>query len=422
MRLEGGQSRLSMSCCSLFRACVWFLFTFLPTNACGTRDMASCGCEKSKTALVIRHNVSERCCTADRSSGVPLQMASGVTPSTRRKRKLQLLSRQGASGSGAQTAAQSYCGDTDLSSTCYGRVMDVDMQGVGDASEVAEAKRRHGQAGLGADAPSDGGHEPADRGWTCCVCNTSWVVISVVERQRHLEQCLCLLDGEAVDVVDVEPAAGAAAAGAAVSADTASPRSLGGHAAERINEGWGDGSGGAQNLASNMALDPNTSVLEERVAPTDHSARDTMQCHLCGEPFLSMSAENIARHEAECLQTFLEADGAASMTALCNLCGKSLEGMCPRDRWAHENSCLRDFEAAGWDSEKDADEAGAMGERRGGMGGEIILNEVQDAEGRCHGDEEERWDEDGEYLQAVPHIASTTGLRGQSERGQSLGE
>ena len=37
-----------------------------------------------------------------------------------------------------------------------------------------------------------GGGGEGDRAWMCCVCNGKWQVISVDQRQRHLEQCLCL--------------------------------------------------------------------------------------------------------------------------------------------------------------------------------------------------------------------------------------
>jgi len=81
----------------------------------------------------------------------------------------------------------------------------------------ARAEREEPRLDQGGAAPRGGvaDGEGGARSWTCCVCNSRWTVISVKERQQHLEECLCL----SYDAEPVHP-------GARAVRDALRPRSI----------------------------------------------------------------------------------------------------------------------------------------------------------------------------------------------------
>ena len=199
-----------------------------------------------------------------------------------------------------------------------GETMELDGQDNGqhEPPQLAEGSIAH------TEAVGENGEETLERGWKCFVCNSTWVVISCAERQRHLEQCLCLFDE---DAEDVEVAAPAPASPAVASVRVACEKSLNrekilhGRPAEAPQGSAGQGPAG------------------EPLPPGGIGAGG--------------GGTAAARRGEDSVHTDVETD--VSETGVCHLCGASLMGLSPSDRCEHENRCLRDFEAAGWESEGD---------------------------------------------------------------------
>ena len=190
------------------------------------------------------------------------------------------------------------------------------------------------------------------KGWTCYVCNSTWIIISLVERSRHLEKCLCL--------AYEEPASPEMALDRPES--DASARHCGGIASNRVREesvreergGCGGGGYSEGEIAIGNIATPTSSKLAFATSPRSTQAFATV-CNLCGEDLANLSKCLVSEHEAACFRRLVaeEEKGGAGFLVACNLCGLSFQDMCANERWTHEEECLRRFEADGWDSEED---------------------------------------------------------------------
>ena len=296
----------------------------------------------------------------DRRPLLPLRNAQQAgAASTGRKRKLSLRRREGsgdlqASGDGepAGIAKRSPA----LSASAFvphtpqpdGRavhgILDSRSQGEGTtmagcARDGVLAKETAFDQGEGIGQAQRAGEADSGARWTCFMCNSTWVVISFAERQRHLERCLCLSH---------EPDQGMPSDPERRSHDyRARQGHQEGHASAN-GPAAGDGviaaacgsAGGAAAFAS---------------AATSNVVAATEMCNLCGKVKLPSDTEDwLEQHQAACLSRLVAEEEEGGVPACCNLCGRSFADLCAKDRWDHQDSCLRQCEAAGWDSAEDA--------------------------------------------------------------------
>ena len=285
---------------------------------------------------------------------LPLRNVQQGAASTGRKRKLCLRRREGSgdlqtSGDGESAgitqrspalSASAFVSHTPQS---VGRaVQGIQREGTtmaGCARDGLLAKKTALNKGEGIGQAQRAGEADSGARWTCFMCNSTWVVISCAERQRHIEHCLCLSH---------EPDQGMPSVPERKSHDS---RARQGHQEGHTSANGpaaGDGviaaacgsAGGAAAFAS---------------AATSNVVAATEMCNLCGKVKLPSDTEDwLEQHQAACLSRLVAEEEEGGVPACCNLCGRSFADLCAKDRWDHQGSCLRQCEAAGWDSAEDA--------------------------------------------------------------------
>ena len=181
--------------------------------------------------------------------------------------------------------------------------------------------------------------------WTCHVCSRKWDVISDGDRQRHMEECLCLSDQEPMLC---EGGLGQEQQSECLLVPI-----------NKTSDGWEDVEEQRTNSMAVLAPEDDAaagigsetegrgSSARPARAPLHVAAQEESRvCNLCGEDVGGVDEDEWAQHEAACLRRILEeeVDGGGAFVDTCNLCGTSLKDMCAKDRWAHEDACLRRLE------------------------------------------------------------------------------